>query len=601
MSKFYIERVSAHGSGKNDAIVSFGKGLNIIQGYSDTGKTCVLKCIDFIYGSSEIPFDKNTGYNKVSMKIITPNGAITFSRAIGKNQLQVVSENPDIETGTYDIGYKKKQKNPAINAVWLKLIGIDDEPMIPKNSDFAKKHLTWRTLLGLVYITEKDIVRSESVVMPEQYSEKTLFLSALLYLICGRDFAETDAQTKKEIRDARRKAVEEYVNKQLSAIANRKRQLTEQLAIFTDVDVEAEIARIISEVETIDASITQAVSSSKDLLGQILTTEEKSAECTVLLLRYQSLKSQYAADIKRLTFLVEGEVEYQSIPHVSKCPFCDGKMTPRDRESYIEASRRELSRIVAQLEGLEAAEADVKAELAAIEAELISLRAKREDIETLISEQLRPKAENLRKILTNYRSYISLKHELDVIASFSDGWTTDLRKLPEETGDTIQYHPKEYFDDAFMSVMDVLATDILTECNYENLTSARFNLSDFDIEVNGGKKSTNHGKGYRAFLNTIVVLMFRKYFATNAKYSPGLLIIDTPLLGLDQGVDDAAPESMRSALFRYFMNNQEEGQMIVVENLEHIPNLDYTASGATVTTFTKGRFEGRYGFLEDVY
>jgi len=191
--------------------------------------------------------------------------------------------------------------------------------------------------------------------------------------------------------------------------------------------------------------------------------------------------------------------------------------------------------------------------------------------------------------------------EMDVIDSFSDSWTTDLRELPEETGDTLQYHPKEYFDEAFLSTMDTLAKEILNECNYENLTSARFNLSDFDIEVNGGKKATNHGKGYCAFLNTVVVLMFRKYFATNAKYTPGLLIIDTPLLGLDQGVDDAAPESMRTALFRYFMNNQDEGQVIVVENLEHIPKLDYDASGAKVTTFTKGRFEGRYGFLEGVY
>ena len=90
MSKFYIESIAAHGSGKNDAIVSFGEGLNIIQGYSDTGKTCVVKCIDFIYGSSEKPFDKNTGYNRVSMRIVTPSGAITFSRTIGiKSRLSV--------------------------------------------------------------------------------------------------------------------------------------------------------------------------------------------------------------------------------------------------------------------------------------------------------------------------------------------------------------------------------------------------------------------------------------------------------------------------------------------------------------------------------
>ena len=256
---------------------------------------------------------------------------------------------------------------------------------------------------------------------------------------------------------------------------------------------------------------------------------------------------------------------------------------------------------MAQLNGLGETEADVQKEQADIEAELATLRSKRTDIEALISEQLRPKADELQDTLKNYRAYIRLKHEMDVIDSFSDSWTTDLRELPKEGTDTLKYHPKEYFDDAFLATMDSYAKSILEECNYENLTSARFNLTDFDIEVNGGKKSTNHGKGYRAFLNTVVALMFRRYLAKDAKYNPGLLIIDTPLLGLDQGVDDAAPEIMRTALFKYFMNNQDEGQMIVVENLDHIPDLDYQNSGATVITFTKGRFEGRYGFLNGVY
>jgi hypothetical protein len=601
MSGFYIKSITAHGNGKRDASISFCKGLNIIQGYSDTGKTCIVKCIDFIFGSSEKPFDKSTGYSRVTMQLVTPSGNLVLGRTIGRNQIQVDSEVQDIESGTYDIGYKKKQKNPVINSVWLKLLGIDGEPMIVKNSDFDKKHLTWRTLLSLIYIDEDSIGKSESIIVPEQYTEKTLFLSALLYLISGRDFAETDAQTKKEIRVARRKAVEEYVNKQISGIADRKKLLSKQLSIFADVDVEAEIGRIITDIKATDAAITKAVNDSKELLSQIMAVEEKAAECDVLLSRYKALKSQYAGDIRRLTFIVEGEIEYQHVPHSTKCPFCDGNMPIHDRKSYIEASRAELSRIMAQLNGLGEAESDVQKEQIDIENELVELRSKRKDIEVLINEQLRPQADALQDALENYRAYIRLKHEMDVIQSFSDSWTTDLRELPDETVETLQYHPKEYFDDVFLAALDHYAKSILEECSYENLTSARFNLADFDIEVNGGKKSTTHGKGYRAFLNTIVALMFRRYLANDAKYNPGVLIIDTPLLGLDQGVDDAAPESMRTALFKFFMNNQSEGQLIVVENLDHIPNLDFEKAGATVTTFTKGRFEGRYGFLEGVY
>ena len=85
-----------------------------------------------------------------------------------------------------------------------------------------------------------------------------------------------------------------------------------------------------------------------------------------------------------------------------------------------------------------------------------------------------------------------------------------------------------------------------------------------------------------------------------AKYNPGFVVIDTPLLGLDQGVNDAAPESMRTALFKYFISHQSDGQIIILENMMHIPVLDYEGAGANVITFTKGLEVGRYGFLNDV-
>jgi len=601
VANFYIERVMAHGDQRSDAVVSFSDGLNIIQGYSDTGKTCIIKCINYIFGSSEVPFDENTGYSRVTMTINTGNGWIDFSREIGKNQVYVVSGNELIESGTYDLTYKKNQKKPVLNSVWLKLLGIEGEPMIPKNSDFERKHLTWRTLLQMLLIHETDIARSTSIVVPEQHIEKTLFFSALLYLITGRDFAENDAQTKKEIRVARRKAVEDYVNKQLSSVADRRKNIAAELSTVQGVDVEAEVARIVEDIKKTDAAITEAVNNSKELLVQILATEEKAAECTMLRSRYKALRSQYTADVHRLTFIVEGEAGYQTVPHSTKCPFCDGKMPIQNRTSYVESARAELSRIMGQMKGLSETEADVQAELTEIESELKELQAKRANIEALINEKLRPQADELQAALEKYQVYIRLKHEVSVIESFQESWMTDLRQLPPENPSELKYHPKEYFDEEFLTAMDGYAYQILEECHYENLSSARFNLVDFDIEVNGGKKSTNHGKGYRAFLNTVVALMFRKYLCNNARYNPGLLIIDTPLLGLDQGVDDAAPESMRTALFKYFMNNQTEGQMIVVENLDHIPELDYENSGANVITFTKGRFEGRYGFLDGVY
>lgn len=205
----------------------------------------------------------------------------------------------------------------------------------------------------------------------------------------------------------------------------------------------------------------------------------------------------------------------QKVPQNTVCPFCEGEITARERKSYMETASAQLVCIASQLEGLGEAETDVKKEKAVIKEELAGQKAKRTNVELLINEQLKPRANELSQSLQKYRAYIQLKNEISVIGEFADVWTTDLRQLPyDEEEDTLQYRLKEYFDEDFKKTMDEYANNILKECNYENLTTARFSLQDFDIQVNGGKKATNHGKGYRVFLNTVVALRFGKYMET---------------------------------------------------------------------------------------
>lgn len=173
----------------------------------------------------------------------------------------------------------------------------------------------------------------------------------------------------------------------------------------------------------------------------------------------------------------------------------------------------------------------------------------------------------------------------------------DIAENEEENA--IEYHPKEYFDTEFQTTVSEDMDSILKECQYLNLTGARFNLSSFDIEVNGETKAS-HGKGYHSYLNTVVALAFRNYFHDHAKYNADFLIIDTPLHGFDEN-DTELPDSMKDGLFKYFVHHLT-GQLIIVENTDHVPsNIDFEVLGANVITFTKKLNEGRYGFLHDVY
>ena len=595
---------------KEDAIVDFTSGLNIIQGRSDTGKSCVLKCMEFVFGGNydklKNPFKESSGYDSASVVIGTEQyGDVILSRKVGSGQVEVVADSEEIENGIYVIkkpGKNVKKPKPVLNLVMMKLLGIDGEPEVPGNMHCEKTRMTWENLLCLYYIKEERIDKPDPLFELVATYEKTLFLSSLLFLLTGRDFSEHDAQTKKEIKKARKEAVHDYVNQKIREANQRQKELAVQIENLDDANVEEQLREMVESLQKTESSISAAIETSQKLLADIMEQEAKVTECEVLLSRYGHLRSQYRADIQRLTFIVDGEQNMSTAPKVSTCPFCDGKITPRAKKSYIEASRGELSRIVSQMDGLVASEKDVQVEKAAVKEKLRELKEQRADIEKLIQQELKPQASEIEKTIEAYRGYIQLSNEVDLIVRYATGLEQDLTRYDiaeNEEEKAIEYHPKEYFDTEFQTTVSEDMDSILRECQYLNLTGARFNLSSFDIEVNGETKAS-HGKGYHSYLNTVVALAFRNYFHDHAKYNADFLIIDTPLHGFDEN-DTELPDSMKDGLFKYFVHHLT-GQLIIVENTDHVPsNIDFEVLGANVITFTKKLNEGRYGFLHDVY
>lgn len=602
MSKFYITKVLAKGSGKTDSFVELQSGLYLIQGRSNTGKTCIIKCIDFCFGGKNKPFDDSLGYTTIELSLHTQKGNIQITRSFGKNKVEVVTNVPGYDSCTYDLKFNPKKKEPAplLGDLLLASIGIEDEQYIYKNKYFDTQKMSWRTILPLLLFSVTDIVKETSVIEPTQGTEKTAFLSSLLLLIYGKEFANIAPKTKKEIRVAMKKAVEEYVNKKIVAISEKKKVLEEQLALFDGIDVEEKMEEIINSIKATEEKISTATSTSKKILGQILELQEQAAECNLLQRRYAILRGQYISDIKRLSFIVNGEVEMKNVAHNTICPFCNGTIPDKSKKSYIKSAQAELHRITSQMNGLVEIEKELLAEKEDIATQLKQLETQRDNIEKIIQDELQPQADSLKKMHDDYRVYIQIQHELSVIADFAISWKTDLRELPSEEEFESEYHPKELLDKEFREKIDKLLKDALTECSFPNLTTARLNLSSFDVEINGRKKQNFNGQGYTSFLNSIIAMSFRQYLSEYAVYDPGLLVIDTPLLGLDQGVSDVSPESMRASLYTYFANHQDCGQIILLDNMKDVPAIDFESTGTNVITFTKRLEEGRYGFLMDV-
>ena len=56
MSRFYITKIAASGENVEYSSVPFKDGVNLIEGPSNTGKSYVIGCIDFMFAGKEVPF-----------------------------------------------------------------------------------------------------------------------------------------------------------------------------------------------------------------------------------------------------------------------------------------------------------------------------------------------------------------------------------------------------------------------------------------------------------------------------------------------------------------------------------------------------------------
>lgn len=605
--EFYIKQLTATGPTREASSIIFKPGLNIICGASDTGKTAVLKSIKFMFGGSK-PFDKKKkGFDCITMKVQTLSGEIQLSRKIGKNTIDVVSEVDIIKSGTYDASYNDKDgnKNPVIHKLWLKLMGSDNEPRIIKNQLKERKHFTMPTILQSFYLNEDDINENGSVILPARKSEsKTLTLSAILYMITGNDFASLESEESDVVTNAKKTGMEMYAHARIQELTERIDQIRSEMEAFKGIDVSAELENDINLLSNLDEQINKHREQLVSIIHQTNELDNQSAELELVLSKHNSLQSQYSADIQRLAFIAEGEKITHNHPQSIKCPFCDGTINPSKKNTYIEAAKNELARIMTQAKGLSENTEEINSQLKSIKDQLAELNNTRKNIERMIDNALAPQAERLKDDIVAYRHYLQLQQEYEVLDEVCSSLNL---KLMEQTNQVSEketdnsFKPTKHFPQNFSITMSEYAKTILEACNYPGLSTVEFNLSKFDLLINGDLKSESHGKGYRAFINTALGLAMRQYYHENAKYNPGLFIVDTPQHGLNQGSDDS-PKSMKYGLFSYLIEQKNVGQTIIVENIDHLPDIDFEALGINIMDFTHDNYESkfsdnRYGFL----
>lgn len=591
---FYIEKIIVTGSGKTDSIIELSNGVNIIYGPSNTGKTYIVKCIDYMFGSEREPIDISTGYQYIKIIVRTQCGTITMSRKIGENKIEVSSNDNNVPSGKYATKASRTNYDKTINSVWLSLIGINDLHLVISNENYKKQLLSWRTFSHMFMLTETKIISEYSAILSGRDTSNTAVIASLIFLLSGQDFAETETKDTKEIKEAKKNAIKAYINKELFRLSERNQELLAQLKENPNIDIAVEIEKIMAEISTNEKRINSSIEENQKILAQLYEKNENLSECNVLLNRYDELTTQYDADLKRLNFIVDGEANLNA-SFSTHCPFCDGEVVVKKNQNYIDAAKSDYKKIKLQAKDLESASKELRSEKLSLEQEIGTLMAKKKSIEELIEKELKPQVFNLKEKLSAYKDAIECQKEIDILKKLSEQKTADMIENDTDEESELKFKVKEHLDYSFINELSNGIKSFLENCNYDNLLSVIFDKADMDIVINGKKKSSN-GKGYNAYFNSVVAIVLSRYMESKAKYSPDFLVLDSPILSLKEKETKKPSETMRNTLFENIVDNQKGIQTIVIEN--EIPEINY--KDANIIHFTKEKNNGRYGFLLDV-
>lgn len=610
MNNFYIEKLIVSGGKHKNTELDFIPGVNFILGPSNTGKSLVLDCIDYAFGSkstrnSPLKIENNSeGYTQIQLNLRTDKSKrIHIIRNIGDSKVEVYSEDPRVESGTYNITNTSKNKK-NINDIFLPLMGIDETPQILKNLDGKKINLTWRSILYLFLMKQTDVDRETSALLSPIKTAITSSKSILLYLLTGEDATNVLTIEPAELRNAKQEYLNQFVRKQIDRSEKELINIQKSLEPFQNINLDNEMKFIQHQILVTQQKIDNDLKREKEILSKINSLNIKSMESKTLKESFLTLYEQYQSDIQRIKFIITGvDLLSEHHPKLKTCPICNQEIHEELDIDYILACSTELEKLEENSSELLKVIRDLEQKQQKIVKKIQSYEAEKVAIQHSQNSVLAPTLNTLDYKLKELSAVSKLQAKSDIIRENIEYYST-LQKIEYSKKDknTESYTFKEKFDIPIFKRFECELKNALANCHLRGAEKSNFNMDVFDLEISNKVKSVSMGGGYNSVLNTIIALTMSNFLVENNCKAPGFFIVDSVLTQLSEAEHLKNSETIKENFVKYLLNNSFNEQIIIVEQKKRMPFIP-TDKGidVKVTEFTGEKFNGRYGLLNDVY
>ena len=597
-----ITKIEVKGEGKDPASVKFEKGLNVISGASDTGKSYICQCVQFILGAEKAPksIDEAKGYSSLEVTFEEGNGGYFILKRELKNKADITLIANDV---TKILKPNHKGKNNLSN-FFLKKIGIENQILVSGTQSLNHSTLTLRILEKLFLIDEARIITDDSPLGKGQNTEKTLETSLLKTLLTGSD--DSDVQMLKKRKQSKQSIhikienLEDFMNRYFSGgevDENRIKELSDNIDA-----IEKSIEMAESELDSLLKTGNDGIERRNNLASRSKVLNRKLDEDNTVLERFHLLLSKYSSDRERLEANSEA-AKYIDSHYVANCPTCGSPLEDNSDisvELVLYSNASEIKKMDKKVEGLHSTIHEIEKHKNIISNELVSLEEELRELNNSLDPNISKMIKETRNII---KSLAENKEKLssDLNVEIKRGQILrEIGSLQVEHDEIADKYEIPDFTKELQKLMQEISK-ILVRWDFPNGRQVFYDKENRDILI-GGKPRGHFGKGYRAICFSAFVIGLMNFLHERNRH-PGFLLLDSPLTTYKQRDEILSGEESEQAFiannliyafYRDLCDFYNDKQIIVLDNQE--PDKDLL-DFMNYVHFSKNENISRYGFF----
>ncbi|MDA5543836.1 hypothetical protein PGS62_07735 [Yersinia rochesterensis] len=589
---FRIRKILLRGNGVQDAYVDFDKGANILAGESDTGKSYLISCLDYILGAEKLKKKPKeaAAYTHLFVEFEnSKNKVLTLTRALDGGKLAahyVPIHSIDGKGESIAPVRKGKSTGPDVTSILFPFAGIK-EAKLRKNARGATQRLSIRTLAPLFLIDEVSIIDEFSPITGRSGYDDTARKRMFSYILTGIDDDGIVAEEKTEIVRARLQAKFEIVQEMIQPLEERfgAKSDTPPLDHEYGNELDDVIATLSEEVKKATTNISRLHEEIQETTALSLKAESQLLGVAEIQIRYSLLEERYHSDLKRLDFLAEGAHYFESLQEVP-CSLCGQNITldhyHSEKTQTLLNSDKIRRSATAEAAKIHAYLADLQKAIGNLNQRKGELEQEKDNAQNLLTNLRRDLTRNLTPLLAHTLEHLEklLEYRSERDAELTDFQRWDeLNKLQIDIQKSLTQdnQPKLEWEGLSSQSLTSLCTEIesvLTDWKWGSKPRVAFDEKEYDIIVDGQPRQS-HGKGIRAILYSAFIIGLLKYCINNELPHPGLVVIDSPLTSYKKkgavkvsGSDEPISAGVETGFWHSLAQLPETLQVIIIENKE---------------------------------